>query len=220
MTIFKTIVLGLLAILMTSCFEMIEDVTVHKDGSGHVKLILNASQSKTDINALLIVKEVNGYRIPTIPEFKSKLSLLMDSIKRSPGFSNVKYSFDDQNFILVFEADFDKIERLNDGIYQLWHKHDPINAKPESYYGFSNNQFYRQPGQLFNALYAKMKPGDRTVLQGATYTMLFRFSQNILSKKNDATKISNNKKVVFLKLPLQLMLEKPSYWFNIIELQP
>lgn len=212
--------IGVISIVLSSCFELIEDVTLQKNGNGHVKFILNASQSKTDINALLLVKEVNGYKVPSLSEMKAKVRAFKDTVSNSPGFSNVKTSFDDENFIVIFEADFDKVSRLNDGIYKLWKKFDPINANQELYFKFENNQFTRQPGRLFNALYTKLKPSDRSVLNGATYTALYRFNQIVLSRKNEATKISKNKNVVFLKLPLQLMLEKPSFWYNNIQLQP
>lgn len=207
-----------ISFLLVSCFEVIEDITINKNGSGHLKVILNASQSRSDINALLLLKEVNGHPIPSLSAIKSKIVSFKDSVQQMAGFSNVKTQFDDKNFILVFEADFDKVERLNSGIYRLWNKYDRTSSKREVYFKYVNQVFTRKPGQLFNAIYLKMQSADRKVLQNATYTALYRFEQLVKAQKNSMAKISPNKKVVFLKLPLQLMIEKPSYWYNIITL--
>ena len=205
--------------LLNSCFEIVEDVTFHKDGKGHLKIILNGSQSRSDINAILILKEVNGYPVPSITQMRTKIESFTDSVSKMPGFSNVQSTFDDINYILVFEADFDKVERLNTGIYALWNKFDPLGAKRETYFKFRDDQFSRQPGQLFNLLYQKMKTADRKVLTGATYTSLYRFNQTILSQQNTTAKTSKNQNVSLLKLPLQLLIEKPSYWYNVITLK-
>jgi len=58
------------SLLLGSCFEVIEDITIRKNGSGHVKVILNASQSRSDIAALLLLKEVNGHPIPSLAKIK------------------------------------------------------------------------------------------------------------------------------------------------------
>ena len=50
---FKTIFSLLLLFSFTSCFEIVEDISFKKDGSGVLKLILNLSQSKNEINTLM-----------------------------------------------------------------------------------------------------------------------------------------------------------------------
>lgn len=220
MKYFQIILLVSLSFILGSCFEIVEDITIKKNGSGHVKIILNASQSRTDINALLLLKEINGYPVPSIDQMNSKINAFKDTVKKMIGFSNVMADFDDENFIIIFEADFDKVERLNNGVYNLWAKFDPNNAKREAYLKFGNNEFSRQPGQLFNLLHQKMKASDKKVLNGAAYTSVYRFSQVISSQQNTSAKTSKNRNVSFLKLPLQLMVEKPSYWYNTIILKP
>ena len=184
---------------LTSCFEIIEDITIHTDGSGKVKFIINASQSRTDINTLLILKEVNGYSVPSINQIQSKLNTFTDSVRRSEGFSNVYSTFDSNNYIITFTAEFDKVERLNNGIFNLWNRYDQNNAIREDYFTFSQNKFYRQSGQLFNILYKKLKGADRKVLNEATYTSLYRFDQVISSQENPLAKTSKNGKVVFFE---------------------
>lgn len=214
------ILIVVLSITVSACFEIVEDVTINKDGSGSLKLILNGSQSKTDINGLLLLKEVNGYKVPSRAQIKSGIKAITDSIANAPGFSNVSSSFDEENFILILKADFDKVERLNTGIYKAWEKVDGVNAHPEIYYEYKNNEFKRKPGKLFTELYSKVKTADRKVMNEATYTALFRFEKLVQKQSNVAAKISKNNKVVFLKIPLQLMFQKPSYWYNIVSLQP
>ncbi|MFK8038224.1 MAG: hypothetical protein AB8B74_08050 [Crocinitomicaceae bacterium] len=213
-------ILAILTLSLTSCFEIIEDITINKNGTGKIKLIINASQSKTDINALMLLKEVNGYEVPSIQKINTKLKSLTDSIANTKGFSNVTSSFDTDNFIIVVEADFDKVARLNNGIFKLWNRYDSQNAIEEPYFSYSNNSFYRQSGKLFNLLYLRLKTADRKVLDGATYTALYRFDELIESQKNALAIISKNQKVVFLKLPVEKLIENATNWNNTITLKP
>ena len=220
MSIFRIVILGLLAFTLSGCFEIIEDVTVHDDGSGKIKFIFNASQSKSDINALLLLKEVNGYKVPSISKIKYKLESFTDSVKNTPGFSDVKSHFDTDNFIITFEAEFDKVERLNTGIFNLWHRYDPGSAVKETYFSYKNQTFYRSPESLFNLLYRKLKDADRQALTNATYTALYRFDKDVESQKNPSAIISKNKKVVFLKVPIQTLISHSTNWKNTIKLTP
>lgn len=219
MKIFRLFILIIIPFSFLSCFEIIEDVTIYEDGSGKIKVIINASQSRTDINTLLLLKEINGYKVPSIQKVESKLADFTDSVRHIKGFSNVTSSFDQDNFIIVFEAGFDKVGRLNQGIFKLWDKFDSQNAIREPYFSFKDNTFHRQPGKLFNMLYLKLKSADRKVLDGAMYTALYRFDQTVESQKNSSALISKNKKVVFLKLPIEKLIEKATNWNNTITLK-
>ncbi len=220
MVALRALIYSCLFLFLSSCFEIIEDVTINPDGSGQVKLILNASQSKTDIDALMVVKEVNGYRVPSISQIEMKLKSFTDSVKQSPGFSNVFSKFDSENYIIIFNAKFDKVERLNTGIFNLWSRYDSNSAVRETYFAFKNQTFYRTSGTLFNLLYKKMKDTDRKVLYEATYTSLYRFNQTVDSQRNPLAIISKNKKVVFLKIPVMDLVNNSTHWKNTIKLKP
>jgi len=213
-------ILAIIIFSLTSCFEITEDITIHKDGSGQANYIFNFSQSQTKINALLLLETVNGYKVPSRHQINQKISVFMDSLKMQKGITNVKYSYDEKLFILKLSANFDNVNRLNNGVYQFWQKFDKTNAKKERYYNYTKKAFYHQPGNLFHQLYLKLKQADKDVLDGATYTILFRFDQKVVSQTQPEGKISKQGNIVFLKLPLQSIVNQPFLFKNYIVLQP
>ena len=46
---------------LSSCFEIIQEIDLNEDGSGHLEVVLNFSRSQTKIDALLLLDQVNGH---------------------------------------------------------------------------------------------------------------------------------------------------------------
>jgi hypothetical protein len=49
---------------LTSCIELIDDITINSDGSGKLKYSINLSSSKTECNSLILLDSLNGYKVP------------------------------------------------------------------------------------------------------------------------------------------------------------
>jgi len=207
-----------LSTLLTGCFEIIEELKLNEDGSGKFTMIFNFSQSKTDINTILLLDEIHGYKVPSIQEINLKIERFKDSISQVKGISNVKTDFNDREYILEFSCEFDQVERLNEGIYKLWHYRDKSNARLEDYFRYQNHVFYRNSGTLIEVLYQKMKLTDREVLQGAQYTSVYQFSDEVVAQNNSLAKVSSSKNIVFLRSPIHQLLLNPKLFRNSIKL--
>jgi hypothetical protein len=69
---------------LTSCIELLDDLTINKDGSGKFKFNVNLSSSKVETNSILALDTVDGNHVPKrediekeIKEFKSKLEFVV-----------------------------------------------------------------------------------------------------------------------------------------------
>ena len=60
---------------MSSCIEIIDDLTFKSDGSGTFKYTLNLSASKLKVNSILALDSLDGKKVPSIQEIKDKIKL-------------------------------------------------------------------------------------------------------------------------------------------------
>ena len=58
---------------LTSCIEIIDDVTVNNDGSGSLKYTINLSASKVKINSILALDSLEGRPVPSKEELEERI---------------------------------------------------------------------------------------------------------------------------------------------------
>ncbi len=189
-------------LLLQSCFDIIEQVFVKKDGSGNIQLVLNLSRSKSKLNSIIQMKEINGHPIPGKEEIVQKVSEIEKLFKKSNGISNVKTSLDFDNYIATISCDFINIKCLNNALENVGEKE---NVKPkgvEKLYEFDaiNKSFSRINKFLIKDAYKKLSIADKEIFATATYTSIFRFENEISKTSNMESKLAANKKAVMLKL--------------------
>ena len=179
--------------LFQSCFEVIEEVKMKDDGSGHFNFVINFSQSKSKINSVLKMQKINGHKIPTQEEIKNEASKLEALAQNTSGISNVKTTIDLTNYIFTIDLDFQKISNLNVVFLKLKNskKIEPIISS--DYFSFNDKKFVRSQKIPIKALYDKLEKSDKEVFQTATYTSVYKFDSTIksFSNKNATTSKSN-----------------------------
>ncbi len=215
----KIWMLLLLTLPLTGCFEIIHELDVNTDGSGHFGFVLNLSRSKSKIEMLLLLDEVNGHKIPSLEEVDQKFASFIDSAKVSKGITGVRGNFNQEQLILEFDCNFDKVSRINTRIYEVWKQLDSSEAVYENYYSYNGQQFMQNFKNRVTVLFKKMSAADREVLVGAEYTSILRFENEVDLQSNKAAKISSNRKVVFLKSPILNLVQEPVLFNNNIKIK-
>ena len=104
---------------MSSCIEIIDDLTFKSDGSGTFKYTLNLSASKLKVNSILALDSLDGKKVPSIQEIKDKINKYKEIIAQKEGISNVKVETDFTNFILKIQCDFTSILTLQKAIKEI-----------------------------------------------------------------------------------------------------
>lgn len=195
------IILVIFGLGLQGCFDIIEQITVHNDGSGAFQLVLNLSRSKVKVNSLMKMKTVNGHPVPSKEEIRSEATELENKLKTVPGLSAVKTTLDFDNFIATLNFNFADVDKLNVALRKLGEQaKDQKQGFSEAYkYDANSKTFSRINKFEFANGYRKMTVADREIFASATYTNIFRFDSDIQSAKNPGSKIAANKKAVMTK---------------------
>ena len=77
-------------LFLTSCIDIIDDLTLHNDGSGTLKYSINLSASKVKVNSILALDSFNNQKVPSIEEIKKTIREFQVLLANEPGISNVK----------------------------------------------------------------------------------------------------------------------------------
>ncbi len=210
-----------LLFLCTSCFEIIEEVSFNKDGSGHVTLTMNLSKSKTKLNSMMLLDSVNNYKVPSKQEIKSHITQAIEKIKRIQGISNVKNSINFTEYIFTVSCDFTDVDALNTVISNFSTKKDATLIKKQKHFSFdqSKNTFTRNYHYDISKEFKKTNMEDRKVFETATMTTIYRFETPIISSQNATAKIAGSKKAIMLRVNAQDIIKNKNSIKNQIKLQ-
>ena len=104
-----TYILFLLPLLLSSCIEIIDDLSIHSDGTGTFKYSINLSSSKLKVNSILSLDSLDGKKVPDLAEIEAKITEFKSLLSQEPGISMVKTDFNTSDFILKISIDFNSI---------------------------------------------------------------------------------------------------------------
>ena len=200
-------------VIFQSCFEIIEQVFLKKDGSGNFELVINLSKSKTKLNSIMKMKVINGHDVPSQEEIRQRVAGIEKEIAKTPGITNVKTNLDFDNYIATLNCNFSKVIQLNTAVKNIVEKEDSKNKNAEKIYDLDagNNIFTRLNKHSFKEEYKKMSNADKEIFSTAEYTSIYKFETGVISTSNKEAKTSPNKKAVMLQLNvLDVITEKKS----------
>jgi hypothetical protein len=168
-------ILLFIALTMASCFEIIEDVTVHKNGSGTYKFIVNLSQSKNQIDKIRTQDSILHFKVPTT-------------------------AMADANYIYHLSCDFKNVTSLNTAILSIWKTYDKKAPAAFSLYTYENNVFKRNTTVTeLDHITQLAGPQERELLQKANYTVICRFDTTIAVSNTMNYSLSASKKATLYK---------------------
>ena len=211
-----------LIILLSGCFEIVEDVTIHTDGSGSFSYTVNMSQSKTRLDGMMKLDSSDGYRVPKKTEVEKEIQKAKESLEKAQGITNVTTSSDWINYIFTIKFDFNNINNLNLAVESLSadlsddHKRIP---EASDNFAFSGKTFDRKSHYDAKAMAKKITPQDKEIMKHALYTCIFRFDSPVKSCSNKDAVISKSGKNVMLKLNMLQLSNGQKSVINKITLQ-
>ena len=53
-------------LVFQSCIEIMDELTIHDDGSGTLKYAINLSSSRVKVNSILALDSLDGKKVPSI----------------------------------------------------------------------------------------------------------------------------------------------------------
>jgi len=212
------IILLLLIIMLSSCFEIIEEITINKDGSGNILLTLNFSRSKSNINSIMLLDSVNNYKVPSEQEIKTRIAGIKSQITNISGVSNVKTNSNFEDYIFNISCNFTNVSVLNK-VITSFNKNKDIEINKQFSYNKNTKTFTRTYNYDLQKEVQKIKKKDKEVLKDASYTSIYRFQSPILSSKNKLAKISKSRKAIMLRVDVNEMVANKQNIKNTIKLK-
>jgi len=218
--ILRTFLSLLVIISLSSCFEVVEDITFKNDGSGVFKLIINLSQSKNEINTLMKLDTSSGYKIPKEKELNAYLDQALKTLKTSDGLTNVSITKDFKNWVFEIKADFNKSENLETGLKNIYS--DFSGGKKFTFRNkitFDGKLLEREMDAPDEKTRVQLnKPTEKRIFAKAKYTTIYRFESTVNSHKNARAKVSPSKKAVMLQANVLNVINGKETIQNIIKL--
>ncbi len=186
--------------LLSSCFQVVEEVTLKNDGTGEMQLTVNFSQSKSKLASIMLMDSLNGHKIPSEKNIQEFMTETVDYLKKSKGISNVKKTLDLKNYIATVNFSFKDLSDINGLTRKLLEKEKgkaPVNSYVfEKATGQVKRVYQYSPAMKKE--YDKLKPKDRELFKTAGFTSIFRFDKAIASSTNKTAKVSPSGKAVMI----------------------
>lgn len=198
-----------LCIYLTSCIELIDDITINSDGSGKLKYSINLSSSKTECNSLILLDSLNGYKVPKIEHLKAKIVQFEKIISLQPGISQVQIESNWQDFIFKFSCDFDNLHNLQTAVkVTLKLLELPIGQNFETDWIYLKEScLIRDVPHIILNNFSEFKFIRQEELELSRYTSITRFDKEISYFENISARLSQNKKAVMIQTDLKNLID-------------
>ncbi len=210
----------ILSFSLTSCFDVIEDVTIHENGSGSFKFIGNLSQSASRINTILSLDSLNGQPVPSKAEIGAHIDRFRDRMAQQAGISNVVVNKDFDKYILTISFDFKDMNSLNQALHNVSESYNKKRyTLPKTLYSYDGNSLERK--ELFHSFLSTLiakgqKDQLNTNLGGASYTSVFRLDKKVTKVSNTKATLAKDNTIVILRTPIADVLTKKTLLSNTI----
>jgi hypothetical protein len=216
---------GILLISLSGCFEVIEEMNLNRDGSGHFTYTINASQSKVKLKSVMLMDSINGYRVPSPREIEQEMQKAKTQLSQQTGISGVEIRMDHASFIYSISASFTSVAHLNQALNliaknEMEQRSNVPQFIPFDNYAFDGQTFVRlEPKEDRSRNYYQAKAEDREVIDQAQAIGIFRFEQAVASASHPLARISPSGKAVMVKANVRDLLLKRTPLHNKITLE-
>src|SRR6218665_1864712 len=200
-------------LLLTSCFEITERIKHHDDQSGEYTLMIDFSKSWFKTKSAIFLEEVDGVKIPNEQEITQKLDDFKVKALKIEGISNVTTKTDFSNYVFIIKLNYANLKALNAVVNTINNPRDQIHFSGSGK-TFERIASYPVPEKVVN------DPKKKKDLEEASITSIYTFDRDILTADNVNSKISKNKKTVFLKQSMYSVFKKSTLMNNTIQLTP
>lgn len=200
-------------LLLTSCFEITERIKHHDDQSGEYTLMVDFSKSWFKTKSAIFLEEVDGVKIPNEQEISQKLEDFKTKALKIDGISNVTTKADFDSYVFIIKLNYTNLKALNAVVNTINNQRDQIHFSG-SVKNFERIASYPVPEKVVK------DPKKKKDLEEANIIAIYTFDKDVQSVENANSKISKNKKTVFLKQSMYSVLKKSTLMNNTIQLMP
>lgn len=200
--LFKLLLLIAVSGSFSSCFQLIEDISLNEDGSGSVILTANLSQSRTKLAAIMLLDSINGYKVPSQADVRREMAGVAKRLAQMEGIDQVTHQVNFDNYIAVLKFSFKDVSNLNE-VLEIVFREMKVPSTNKNAYRYDRQQrvFNREYTYVpqAKAEYDRLKPADKAVFKEAMLTSIYRFDRPVSRQTNPSAKLAGSKKAVMLQ---------------------
>lgn len=214
--------LFILILGLSSCVEIIDDLSLNADGSGTFKYTVNLSSSKVKINSILALDSLDGRKVPSLDEIKGDVSRLIVAFKSKEGISNVVVDENYDDYLFKVSCDFSSLLDLQNAIKDVIREETKYKDSKEfehNWLSLENNTLERSVPQITVQKTKELKQSERDLLKEGSYTSITRFTTQIDDYKNKSAMVSKSGMAIMIKTDPYSLLEDHHLLDNTIYLK-
>lgn len=208
---------------LSSCIEIIDDLTIHNDGSGTFKYNINLSSSKLKINSILALDSLNGKKVPSIQEIKNEIERFKTKFQSKSGISNVTVESNFADFIFKFKCDFTDVNALQTAIKEVISEENLNKNMSELSHTWIEWETQKLTRSIPDLVFKKAKElteEEVNLLSQGTYRSVTRFDRTIDKFENTTAKLSASKMAIMLQTDTYSLIQNAKLLENTIYLSP
>ncbi len=214
-------ILILFLFTVSSCVEIIDDLSLNADGSGTFKYTVNLSSSKVKINSILALDTLDGRRVPSLEEIKSDINRLISAFRTKDGITEVTLDANYDDYMFKISCDFNSLISLQNAIKDVIRDETKYKDSPEldhDWLSLNDNVLERSVPQITLERAKEIKQSDKALLKEGSYTSITRFNKVIADFKNQNAMVSKNGMAIMLKTDPYSLIEDHHLLDNTIYL--
>lgn len=200
-------------LLLTSCFEITERIKHHDGQSGEYTLMVDFSKSWFKTKSAMWMEEVDGVKIPNEQEITKKLEDFKVKALKIDGITNVTTKTDFDQYVFIIKLNYANLKALNAVVNTINNQSNQVHFSSNAK-SFERIASYPVPEKVVK------DPKKKEDLEAASITAIYTFDKDVKAVENPNSRISPNKKTVFLKQSMYSVLKKSALMNNTIQLTP
>lgn len=214
---FRWMILSALLFCATGCLELIEEISLNKDGSGTYEVTLNLSASQTRINSMLALDSIDGKKVPTKSEMHEKFEAFVQELDNQESITAATGNLNDEQWIGSIAIEFDQLSTMQEAVVQVLSKKEKETIPYQIRLNQEKGVFSRVVAtDSLKKWRKKIEKEDKQQLKQGKVVFIQRFDQPIASCSSDAIRIAkNNKAAMLMTSPLSLLEQPEQLNFNI-----
>jgi hypothetical protein len=210
----------LMALSLSSCFEIIEQISLNANGSGNFVWTANCSRSKENLNTLFSQDSVMGRKMPSTTDINTRLDEAKRILSASPGISNVQITKDFTNYIFTINMSFTSVAALDKALASTVQAvAKPTSTVPTGNFSFIGKTFSRKLMSNVQTEMGKINKDLMDMMSKSYYTSIYKFAGNIKSTSNPNAKISPSKTSMMQKVSILQIYSSKANFENTIVLE-
>lgn len=192
---------------MTACFDITEDITVNKDGSGIYVSTTDASKLSEQLS-MLAAMDTTGQMIPKLKySLDSSFTANFTQYAKIKGVSNVKIDTS-KEYLYKVTLNFADVDALN-GVINV----DKKDAAQKNLYAWTKGKLTRKDSGIggmgeMGMEDEQQKEMAKSMLKDMKYTIVYHLPSKVSGVTNKEAKLSADKKTVTLECSLLDVVDK------------